>query len=110
MANALLRASIDKRPGVLRAAAIYLVWYDATRRNTAGMPVPGNLPRLQSQVLVVSAADTGNQTAMLKQPLASALVNAITWRLSPGVREWLRCGCLTQGCGDATDGRIFLNL
>jgi hypothetical protein len=55
-ANALLTASIEKRSGTQRAAAIYQVWYDATQLKAAGTLTPAAQSELQSQVLAVAGA------------------------------------------------------
>jgi hypothetical protein len=53
-ANALLAASIERRSGPQRAAAIYQVWYDSTQLNATTPPTPETLTRLQSNVLAVA--------------------------------------------------------
>lgn len=52
--NALLAASIARRSGAERAAAIYQVWFDFTQLNAATAQAPETLARLQSNVLAVA--------------------------------------------------------
>lgn len=47
-------------------------------------------------------------SSQLEEALVSALVRGTNWKLTPGERESLRGGCLTEKCRDVADGRISL--
>ncbi|HXJ94364.1 MAG TPA: hypothetical protein VMT20_16070 [Terriglobia bacterium] len=53
-ANALLAASVERRSGPARAAAIYQVWYDATQLNATKPLAADVLSRLESNVFAVA--------------------------------------------------------
>jgi hypothetical protein len=79
-----------------RLNSLWLAWHDRTGElQTTFTPFDHGIP---------------SQNARLEQSLASALVHASNWSLTPSEVNRLRDGCITTQCKDIADSKLWLGL